>query len=232
MDLSIAIRRFRKENGISQQDFATFVGVSQRTVSRWECGVDQPNTEMLVRLKALIGDGGDNRWATVFETVRDAAIPIAVVDGQGKVLAASRAYAFTAPSVPEQPGLPTILVVEDDDVVLRATRAVLKRWQLLSVGFADGESALRMVTGGEVAPQAAIIDFLLPGGLDGVDTALALRKVLPNLPILLITGEGNPVRLRKIHDSGLPLINKPIDPRQIKLALMSLLPQTNGEKAK
>lgn len=230
MDLALAIRKFRKENGISQQDFATFVGVSQRTVSRWECGVDHPNAEMLVRLKALIGDGGDNRWSTVFETVRDADIPVAVIDGQGTVLAASRSFAFATSPAAVQPGLPTILVIEDDDVVLRATRAVLKRWQLLSVGFTDGESALRMVAGGEIRPHAAIIDFLLPGALDGVDTALALRQIIPTLPILLITGEGNPDRLRKIHDSGLPLINKPIDPRQIKVALMSLLPQGDSDK--
>lgn len=231
MDLALDIRKFRKESRLSQHDFATFVGVSQRTVSRWECGVDQPNAEMLVRLRTLMGDSSNSHWASVFETVRDAAIPIAVIDGSGNVLAASRAFVATS-SVAAQPTLPTVLVVEDDVVVLRATCAVLKRWQLLSVGAMDGETALAYVAEGGVCPQAAIIDFMLPGALDGVDTALALRKTHPDLPILLITGEADPTKLRKIHDSGLALIPKPVDPNQIKVALMALLPQNRGEPAK
>ena len=226
MDLASHLRRFRKESNLSQQELATFLGVSQRTVSRWEQGIDRPSEEVMTRLRLLLDDAGASPWPAVYDCIRDAAIPLALVDGHGTILVASRSYPG---ATAQASAVPLVLVIDDDDAVVKATRAVLKRWQFLSLGAADGETAVAMVTEQRVRPDAAIIDMRLPGAMDGVDTAHALRAALPGLPVLLISGEATPERMRKIYGSGFPLVAKPVDPQQIKLALASLLARPRAD---
>lgn len=222
------IRAFRQENNLTQHDLATFLGVSQKSVSRWERGADLPAPEIRKRLALLLSDGPAARLPDLFEAVRDAAVPLALIDGNGNILMASRTFSPQGGKSMAPAGAmpPTVLVVEDDEAVLKATRAVLKRWNFLSVSAADGEEAVRMVADGSVAPQGAIIDFRLPGALDGVDLALHLRESRPTLPILIISGEASAEQMVKISQSGLPFIAKPVDPDEIRMALLSLLPQT------
>lgn len=223
------IREFRGENNLTQHDLAVFLGVSQKTVSRWERGADQPAPEIRKRLDMLLAEGPQTRLPAICEAVRDATIPLALIDGNGNILVASKLFAAKAAlKAPEgEIALPTILVVEDDDAVLKATRAVLKRWNFLSVGVNDGQAAIRMVADGVVRPQAAIIDFMLPAPFDGVDLAQHLRQTLPNLPVLIISGEANAGHMVKISQSGLPFIAKPVNPDEIRMVLLSLI-QQNG----
>lgn len=227
-DWLATLRRFRREYQLTQRELAVFLGVNQKTVSRWERGTDHPSAETRERLRTLLEAGSLDRLPAVYEAVREAPIPIALVDNAGNVLVASRTFgpAGGAAARPAGDGrnLPTVLVIEDDAAVLKATRAVLKRWHFLSVGVPDGEAALRMVGDSGFTPDAAIIDFLLPGGLDGVDTAQALRQSLPDLPVLIISGASDATRAAKIAASGLPLIRKPVDPDQVRTALLALLP--------
>ncbi|MGC2856217.1 response regulator [Novispirillum sp. DQ9] len=219
------ILRFRRDAGLTQQALAAFLGVSQRTVSRWERGVDRPSASVLDRMSTLFGEAG--QLPSVYEAVRNAAVPLALIDDRGRVLVASRPYqaARGEEASSSSTGLPLALVIEDDEAVLKATRAVLKRWQFLSVGVTDGRSAIDLVAAREVVPDAAIIDFLLPGDMDGVETAKALRRILPTLPVIIVTGEGNSHSLRKIADAGLAVVAKPVDPQHVHVALMALLQQ-------
>lgn len=230
-DLQERILRFRKENGLSQHDLASFLGVGQRTVSRWERGVDQPSSAIMARLRALLGGQDVSPLLVAYDVVRQAPVPLAIIDGKGLVLAASASFDSTALGKDDasRSTLPTVLVVEDDDSILRATRALLKRWHFLSVEVVRGETAVAMVARREVCPDVAIVDFLLPGGMDGVDTACYLRQIVPGLPILLITGEATPERMRKISASGLPLITKPVDIEALRIALDTLVPRAAAQ---
>jgi CheY-like chemotaxis protein len=229
-DLQEQILRFRKETGLSQHDLASFLGVGQRTVSRWERGVDQPSAAITVRLRALLGGQDVSPLLSAYDVVRRSLVPLAIIDGQGMVLAASASFDPAVLGQRETPRsvLPKVLVVEDDKAILRATRAVLKRWHFLSVEATRGEAAIAMVAKREVCPDLAIIDFLLPGGMDGVDTATYLRQIIPDLPILLITGEATPDRMRKISASRLPHITKPVDIEALRIVLETLS-KRNGQ---
>ncbi len=50
---SDCIRQYRLRYGMTQKEFAVVMGVSQRTVSRWERGEDQPSVEKQVQLRQL-----------------------------------------------------------------------------------------------------------------------------------------------------------------------------------
>ena len=42
------LKQLRKEKGITQEEFAEKIGVSGRTVSRWETGSNMPDISLLV----------------------------------------------------------------------------------------------------------------------------------------------------------------------------------------
>ena len=50
MELGEKIKQRRKEKGITQEQFAEQVGVSRRTVSRWETGSNLPDSDILIEL--------------------------------------------------------------------------------------------------------------------------------------------------------------------------------------
>lgn len=54
MTVAQAIKQWRKANGITQREVATAIGVTERTVARWEAGDYQAR---LAELKAM-----EKRW--------------------------------------------------------------------------------------------------------------------------------------------------------------------------
>lgn len=197
--------------------------------------MDRPSRTLQERLDALIGGEGSSQLPAIYEAIRNSPVPLALVDADGHILVASKTHpAAEVGDTSQIPAstkaeIPLILVIEDDHGVLQATRAVLSRWEFMSVGITEGAEAVEAVRSGEIVPDAAIIDFLLPGGLDGVDTALALRQIVPGLPVLIVTGEGAPENMRKIAESSLPVITKPVDPRQFHMAMNALMAQHRRE---
>lgn len=228
------LRQFRQDNDLTQHDLASFLGVSQRSISRWEAGTDLPSPDVQRRLAALLEPGLGRGVSTIVDAVRAAPVPLALVDGDGNLLVASASFNAVGRAIKYSDSgtgpasTCTVLVVEDDEGVLKATRAALKSWNFLPVGAIDGNVAVRLVSQGVVRPSAVIIDFLLPGARDGVDTAHELRRLIADLPVLIISGEVTPQRMRKISKSGFSFIAKPVDPEQIRLALMALLQPANS----
>ena len=43
----------RKSKGLTQDEFASFVGVSRQAVYKWECGQSYPEVAKLIELKLL-----------------------------------------------------------------------------------------------------------------------------------------------------------------------------------
>ena len=80
---------------------------------------------------------------------------------------------------------PTVLVVDDDPLVLDLLRHWLGRAALRVEGRPDGESALTAL--GEVQPDVVILDLTLPG-LDGLEVLVRIRSALPRTPIIILTG--------------------------------------------
>lgn len=48
-----AIRRLREERGLSQQELATAIGVTQGAVSHWENGLRKPAIDDMVKMATL-----------------------------------------------------------------------------------------------------------------------------------------------------------------------------------
>jgi DNA-binding response OmpR family regulator len=95
----------------------------------------------------------------------------------------------TANSPDAKPALKdkTVLIVEDDPIMLRALGHAFQRAGCRVVGARDGEEGLiRFV---ERTPDLVITDILMPNR-EGVETILAMKTQAPQVKILAISGGG------------------------------------------
>jgi signal transduction histidine kinase/CheY-like chemotaxis protein len=107
---------------------------------------------------------------------------------------------------PERGNGQTVLVIDDDDGV----RAVLVE-TLMAAGFDvleanGGEQGLKHLE--TVTPDAAIIDFIMPG-MNGDEVARRLQRAVPDLPIIFVSGYFDTLALDGI--SGAVVLRKPFN---------------------
>ena len=216
LDITRDIKAFRTKHGLKQYQLAAFLGVTQKSVSRWEDG-ERPSAEMYNKLTAMMVSQ-DKKLASIFELIRSSGLGIALIDNDGKVLASSPSYTHVneeeEPSwtMPEPNGSsPTVIIVEDDTSILKATTAALLNLGMSVIGVESGHEAIRAVKAAVFKPVVAVLDFNLPDGLDGVDTAHELRQLVPRLQVIMVTGAATHERKAKADAANFELMVKPID---------------------
>jgi signal transduction histidine kinase/CheY-like chemotaxis protein len=107
----------------------------------------------------------------------------------------------------------TILLVDDEDIVRRATADMLSDIGYTVIEAASGAEALRLVRDG-AACDIILSDYLMPG-MNGVDLIRHVRELTPALPAMLISGYST---IAEGSGSELPRLAKPF--RQADLALI------------
>ena len=100
----------------------------------------------------------------------------------------------------------TLLLVDDDPLVLASTAAMLEDLGHRVVEAASGAEALDRLRDG-AAIDLVITDYAMPG-MTGLQLAEALRRLRPGLPVLLATGYAE---LRGEGTDGLPRLEKPFE---------------------
>lgn len=55
MSAAQAIKKYRKDAGLTQQRFADLIGVARETVGRWEADIRKPDEELLQKLSDTTG---------------------------------------------------------------------------------------------------------------------------------------------------------------------------------
>jgi CheY-like chemotaxis protein len=79
----------------------------------------------------------------------------------------------------------------------------------------SAEDAIQLLDAGDVQFDVVLSDVVMPGGMNGVSFAQYLRKNLPEMPIILITGYAS--HLRDKH--GFEILQKPCAPDVLLAAL-------------
>ncbi len=145
--------------------------------------------------------------------------------GTSVTLLLPRAAAPAAEAPPPPP--PTearplrVLVVEDDEAVAGLVLEMMRHLghaTLHATGPTDALAKLEAATDIDLV----FTDVLMPGGMDGLDLAHALRQAHPGLPVLLTSGYGGaPAR---VAEAGLPLLRKPYSIMALRDALAAAAP--------
>lgn len=118
--------------------------------------------------------------------------------------------------------LPTRLLLIDDDELIRLSMAVVFQTLGLEGHMADsGESALALLEGG-FTPDCVILDMNMPG-IGGSETLARLRRLLPEVPVLLATGRADQsaVNLANAYP-GVVLMAKPFTLEEFRKQLSAL----------
>ena len=108
-----------------------------------------------------------------------------------------------------------VLVIEDDSLVLTATRLLLEQYGCAVIPARTAGEALEMVAGG-VAPSAVLADFRLPGGIDGLEAVRLLRLSLGReVPAILVTGDVTDQVEPRARAQNVHLLRKPVKPDEL-----------------
>jgi two-component system, LuxR family, response regulator DctR len=112
-------------------------------------------------------------------------------------------------------GLPTVYLVDDEDVVREALAWLLRSRRLLSEGFASAEAFEAMLdgrsSGWPVAPSCLLLDVRMPGtsGLVLFERLIE-RNLLEALPVIFLTGHGDvPTAVAAVKRGAFDFVEKP-----------------------
>jgi DNA-binding NtrC family response regulator len=81
----------------------------------------------------------------------------------------------------------TILVVDDDIVVLTAISKMLGIFGYIVAGASNSEAAMDYIANSRKRFDLIITDLAMPG-IDGVQFMAAAKKVFPDVPVIVMTG--------------------------------------------
>jgi len=120
----------------------------------------------------------------------------------------------------QQPADITIVVIDDEPLILDAIRMILECWGYTVVGGISGQEALGQLTKSNRVPDLIFCDYLLGEGEKGLATIAMLREAFSTeIPAFLITGITSPEHIETMQASGLPYMYKPLDHNKLRAAL-------------
>ena len=131
MELGKTIKELRNRKGIKQDDFASAVGVSVQTVSRWENDVNVPDLSMLpilakyfnVTTDYLLGVKGEPMMAKLMKTVET--FELSSKEDAEKMVSDFRKASFpklVASAIAEKDGVTVLEVVKEFGVDVNAMK--------------------------------------------------------------------------------------------------------------
>ncbi|MEZ5653267.1 MAG: hybrid sensor histidine kinase/response regulator [Burkholderiaceae bacterium] len=115
-----------------------------------------------------------------------------------------------------------VLLIEDEPGVRLGTRLLLEGLGCAVLEAGSTAEALAVLDG-DAVPDLVLADIRLPDGDDGFKAVRQVRMRLPRLPVVLVSGETSPERLRDADRIGAPLLVKPVDEASLVGAIVHAL---------
>ena len=116
----------------------------------------------------------------------------------------------------------TILVIEDDPDMRELLGLMLQEAGYRVAIAPSGLAAIDMVAGGAVRPGLVLADYNLPGGMTGLQAVATLRTSLPDVPVVILTGDLSAATLHDVVQAGCKPLNKPIKPDDLLQSIRAL----------
>ena len=124
----------------------------------------------------------------------------------------------------------TILVIDDDRMVLGLADSMLTRYGYTVVTATSGEEALRLFENIQV--DLALVDVVMPD-MNGVGVVERIHELRPALPILFFSGYYEDESLRPMFARSAPFIANPFTSLQLTQKIREILdtPKADAESA-
>jgi CheY-like chemotaxis protein len=114
-----------------------------------------------------------------------------------------------------------IALVEDNRLVREALTTAMQEAGHQVVSTPSGDKMLAAL--GTQPPDIVVSDYRLSGGLTGYEAISALRaRFAATLPAVIISGDTDPVLLRRMNERGIVVLHKPLDIEELQAYLEDL----------
>jgi CheY-like chemotaxis protein len=77
-------------------------------------------------------------------------------------------------------------VIDDEEVIAATVVEILNQEGFEATAVSDGVAAIKLAR--DLQPNVVLSDVIMPG-LDGVETGIRLREIVPNCKIILFSGQ-------------------------------------------
>ncbi len=117
---------------------------------------------------------------------------------------------------------PRVLLVDDETNIRKMVAALLESEGFETAEAANGSAGIAAVE--RDAPDAVLLDLMMPGGPDGLATLEHLKRVAPDLPVVMMSGKANladAVRAAKL--GAFQFLEKPLTPEGLLTTLRAAL---------
>jgi two-component system nitrogen regulation response regulator NtrX len=117
---------------------------------------------------------------------------------------------------------PTVLVIDDEPHVRDVLRDVLSEERYAVKTARSGVAGLTAI---EVdVPDAVLLDITMPGFIDGVGTLRGIKRVHPDLPVIMVTGNADEELAKTtLHEGAFDYLMKPFDLSRLAEVLSNAL---------
>jgi two-component system NtrC family sensor kinase len=128
--------------------------------------------------------------------------------------------AAQAESGPTLPPAGTVLLVEDNDEVAEVCKAYLQQFGYVSKRASGAQEALEIMEN-DTTIDLVVSDILMPGFMNGLELAQAIRERFPRMPILMSTGYASSAQ--DAVRQGFVVLQKPFDIATLEQGLREVL---------
>ncbi|MBB3267955.1 signal transduction histidine kinase/CheY-like chemotaxis protein [Azospirillum sp. OGB3] len=181
---------------------------------------------LVARIARLLGLTLDLRSQVGRGTVFTVTVPRAPLPSgpDHRLTAAARAMAAAATSAAAMSSPSDrikgrrVLLVEDDERVRHAMTMLLKRWGVRVTAVGSAEELADRLPRMRNRPHVLLADHRLPRGQTSRTVAEMVRRRW-EVPVVIITGDTAPERLREARAIGCRLLHKPVEPGDLAATL-------------
>ena len=125
----------------------------------------------------------------------------------------------------------SILLIEDDLMVLDATQNLLTSWNCKVLCAKSFPHAKQVISNAQSMPDIILADYSLPGEKNGAQAIESLRNMIGYpVPAFIITGEADTSKIRSIADHGFRVLSKPVHPAKLRALISHLLIESSKEQ--
>lgn len=111
---------------------------------------------------------------------------------------------------------PTVLVVDDEHVIADTLAAILQYQGFSAMAAYNAEAALAIAR--TDPPALLITDVVMPGGMTGVELAIAMKQAAPRCAVLLFSGQATTADLlseARMAGHNFTVLSKPVHPTEL-----------------
>ena len=124
----------------------------------------------------------------------------------------------------------SVMVVDNEAVIVTAMESLLSTWGSCSISFSSTTEALDAIHQG-LKPDFMIVDYRMPGSHNGCSFVHEARKIVSNVPALIVTGDTSDDVVNEFRRQQLDYLHKPIKPAQLRILVSRILRRHEEQKS-